>query len=94
MALLAVFFQPLGLGERRRGLFTVHRVQQIHLFLFFEEGQLVGRIEGDFLLVHHFQQFGDQLGEADVTLNLSATVTSFFTYHIGHFQLPDNLSGS
>ena len=27
VALLAVLFQPLGLGERRRGLFAVHRVQ-------------------------------------------------------------------
>ena len=59
MALLAVLFQPLGLGERRRGLFAVHRVQKLRLFLFFEERQLIGRVEGDFLLVHHVQQFGN-----------------------------------
>ncbi|MFQ8962220.1 hypothetical protein [Sellimonas intestinalis] len=41
--------------------------------LSFEEGQLIGRVEGDFLLIHHVQQFGNQLGEADVTLNLSLT---------------------
>ena len=94
MALLTVLFQPLGLGEGGCGLLAVHRVQQVHLFLFFEERQLIGRVEGNFLLVHHVQQFGDEFGETDVTLNLSAADTSFFTNYIGHFQLPDELSGS
>ena len=71
MPLLAVLFEPLGLGEGGGGLFTVHCIQQVYLFLFFEERQLIGWIKGDFLLVYHVQQFGNQLGEADITLDLS-----------------------
>ena len=82
MALLAVFFQPLGLGERRRSLLAVHCVQQIHLFLFFEERQLIGGVEGDFLLIHHVQQFGDQLGEADITKNLVFTLADLFSQYL------------
>ena len=37
MPLLAEFLEPLSLGERRCGLFAVHRVQKLRLFLFFEE---------------------------------------------------------
>ena len=29
------------------------------LFFFFEKGQLIGRVQGNFLFVHHVQQFGD-----------------------------------
>ena len=94
MPLLTEFLEPLCLGERGGGLFAVHRVQELHLFLFFEEGQLVGRIKGDFLFIHHIQQFRNQLRQADISLYLSAAVTSFCTDHIGHFQLPANLSGS
>ena len=82
VALLAVFFQPLGLGERRRSLLAVHCVQQIHLFLFFEERQLIGGVEGDFLLIHHVQQFGDQLGEADITKNLVFTLADLFSQYL------------
>ena len=82
MALLAVLFQPLGLRERRRGLFAVHRVQQIPLFLFLEKGQLIGRIEGDFLLIHHVQHLGNQLGQADVTKNLVFTLANLFSQYL------------
>ena len=29
--------------------------QQIPLFFFFEKGQLISRVEGDFLFIHHIQ---------------------------------------
>ena len=96
MSLLAELFQPLGLGEGGGGLLAVHRVQQVHLFLFFEEGQLIGRVEGNFLLVHHVQQFGDQLGEADVTGNLVTALAYLFRQNLSGFlavKIPPNLGG-
>src|SRR5699024_11945596 len=56
MPLLAVFLEPLGLGERRGSLFAVHRVQQVPLFLFFEERQLISRVERNVLFINHIQQ--------------------------------------
>ena len=85
MPLLTEFFEPLGLGEGGGGLFAIHCVQKLYLFLFFEEGQLVGRIKGNFFFIDHIQKFGNQLRQADVSLYLSAAVTSFCTDHIGHF---------
>ena len=41
---------------------------------FFEEGQLISRIEGDFLFIHHIQQFGNQLRQADIALHLVFTL--------------------
>ena len=75
MSLLAVFLEPLGLGERGGSLFAVHRVQQVPLFLFFEERQLISRIEGDFLFIYHIQQFGDKLRQADIALHLPLAFT-------------------
>ena len=75
MPLLTVFLEPLGLGERGGSLFAVHRVQQVPLFLFFEERQFIGRIERDFSFIHHIQQFGDQLRQADIALHLSLAFT-------------------
>ena len=59
MPLLTEFLEPLGLGKGGGGLFAVHRVQKLCLFFFFEKGQLIGRVQGNFLFVHHVQQFGD-----------------------------------
>ena len=39
MPLLAEFLEPLSLGERRCGLFAVHRVQKLGLFLFFTDSE-------------------------------------------------------
>ena len=94
MALLTVLFQPLGLGEGGGGLLAVHRVQQVHLFLFFEEGQLIGRVEGNFLLVHHVQQFGDQLSQADKSFDLRFTVRAVLSYFFCCGQLRPNLGRS
>ena len=47
MPLLAVFLEALGLGKGRGSLFAVHRVQQVYLFLLFEKGQLIGRVQGN-----------------------------------------------
>ena len=81
--LLAELLQALGLGEGWRGLFAGHHIQELFLFLSREEGQLIGRIQGDFLLVHHIQQGGDQLGEADVTHNLNtAAFTGIFCHTV------------
>ena len=82
MSLLAVFLEPLGLGERGGSLFTVHRVQQIPLFLFFEKGQLIGRIERDFPFIDHIQQFGNQLRQADIALNLISALTNLLGQNI------------
>ena len=79
MPLLAVFLEPLGLGERRGSLFAVHRVQQVPLFLFFEERQLIGRVEGDFLFIYHIQQFGDKLRQTDIAENLIFTLADLFS---------------
>ena len=40
------------------------------LFLFFEERQLISRVESDFPFIDHIQQFGNQLRQADISLNL------------------------
>ena len=38
-------------------LFAVHRVQQVYLFFLFEKGQLIGRVQGNLLFIHHIHQF-------------------------------------
>ena len=96
MPFLAVLFQPLGLGEGGGGLLAVHRVQKLCLFLFFEERQLIGRVEGDFLLIHHVQQFGDELSEADVAGNLVTALAYLFRQNLSGFlavKIPPNLGG-
>ena len=79
MSFLAVFLESLGLGERGGGLFAVHSVQQIPLFLFFEERQLISRIERDFLFIYHIQQFRNQLRQADIAENLIFTLADLFS---------------
>ena len=59
MPLLTELLEPLGLGKRRGSLFTVHGIQQVYLFFLFEKGQLIGRVQGNFLLIDHIQQFGN-----------------------------------
>ena len=75
MPLLTVFLEPLGLGKGRGSLFAVHRVQQVYLFLLFEKGQLIGRVQGNLLFIHHIHQFRNQLCQTDIAKNLVFTLT-------------------
>ena len=50
-------------------------------------------IKGNFLFVHHVQQFRDKAGQADKTLDLSAAFSAFLSDNIGSFKIPDKLSG-
>jgi len=76
MPLLAIFLEPLGLGKGRGSLFAVHRVQQVYLFLLFEKGQLIGRVQGNLLFIHHIHQFRNQLCQTDITLYLPLAFAS------------------
>ena len=42
-----------------------------------EEGYLNGGVEGDFLVVNEIEQIRGELGEANVALDSSTTLTSF-----------------
>jgi len=75
MPLLTVFLEPLGLRKRRGSLFAVHRVQQVYLFLLFEKGQLIGRVQGNLLFIHHIHQFRNQLCQTDIAKNLVFALT-------------------
>ena len=79
MSLLTKFLEPLSLGERRGGLFAVHRVQQVYLFFLFEKGQLIGRVQGNLLFIHHIHQFRNQLCQTDIALNLISTLPHLFS---------------
>ena len=97
MSLLAVFLEPLGLGERGGSLFAVHRVQQVPLFLFFEERQLISRVEGDFLFIYHIQQFRNQLRQTDISLDIPCALSSLLCKQIPAFltnRLVANLATS
>ena len=97
MSLLAVFLEPLGLGKRGGRLFAVHRIQQIPLFFFFEEGQLISRIESDFPFIHHIQQFGNQLRQTDISLDIPRALSSLLCQQIPTFlasRLVANLATS
>ena len=67
---LAQFLDALGLGKGGRVLGILHSLQKIPLFGSRQIGQLHSGIEGDFLLVYQVQQFGDEVGQADIALNL------------------------
>ena len=86
--------EKLGMGERRRSLFAVHRVQKLRLFLFFEERQLIGRVEGNFLLIHHVQQFRNQLRQADKSFDLRFTIRTVLCDFLCGGQLRPNLGRS
>lgn len=51
----------------------VNCLQKFFLFGRFQVRQLYRRIKGDFLLIHHVQNFWNQVGKADKTLNLRFT---------------------
>lgn len=51
--------------------------------------KLNSRVKGDLLLVDHIQKLGDQIGEADESLNLAATFTCIFTKYICRFYVSD-----
>ena len=42
---------------------------------------------------YHVQQFGNKVGQADETLDLSAAFSAFLSDNIGGFKIPDKLSG-
>jgi len=51
--------------------------------------KLNSRVKGDLLLIDHIQKLGDQIGEADESLNLAATFTCIFTKYICRFYVSD-----
>lgn len=53
--------------------------------------QLHCRVKGDPLLVYHFQQFGDQVGEADKAVNLITTISSSLADYIKRLPLHPDL---
>ena len=58
-ALLRELFQPLCLRQGWRCLCIVHSLQKFFLFRWLQIRQLYRRIEGDFLLIHHIQNFAN-----------------------------------
>ena len=81
-ALLREFFQPLCLRQRWRCLCIVHCFQKFFLFRRFQIGKLYCRIEGDFLLIHHIQNFGNQVCKANIAKNLIFTCAKFFRHFL------------
>ena len=61
---------------------VVHCFQKIPLLAFVQIGQLHSGIEGDFLFVHHVQQFRDEVGQADKTLDLLITFACSFSNNL------------
>ena len=84
-ALLRELFQPLCLRQGWRCLCIVHCLQKFLLFRWFQIRQLYRRIEGDFLLIHHVQNFRNQIGKADKPLNLSSAFTCLLSDGIRSF---------
>ena len=90
-ALLRELFQPLRLRQGWRCLCIVHCLQKFFLFRRFQIRQLYRRIEGDFLLIHHIQNFWNQVGKADIAMNLITAIASFLPDNIKGLQLHPNL---
>ncbi len=76
---LTEFFHPLGLGQRWSSLFTVDRLHQKRLFIWFKSRDLIGGGHGDFPIVHHLLKFRDQLCECDVIADSIAAYTHLRT---------------
>ncbi len=90
-AFLAELPQALGLREGRRRLGEVHGFDDMQLFFGRQVGQFDGGIKGDLLLVDHVQEFRDQVGEADESMNLISAFACFLTNDIQCLQLHPNL---
>ena len=75
MPLLTELLEPLGLGKGRGSLLTVHGIQQVYLFVIFEKGQFIGRVQGNLLFIHHIHQFRNQFCQTDIAKNLVFTLT-------------------
>ena len=66
LAGLRELFHPLCLWQWGRGLFAVDGIHQQALLILRERGDLIGRGEGDFLIVHHLHQLRHKVGQSHV----------------------------
>ena len=80
--LLAHASQPLSLGQRRRHLVAVHHGEERFLLGRLQIRQLYRRSQGNPSVIHHLEDFGDQVREADITLDLRCAVAGLFTYDL------------
>lgn len=76
---LAHLFEGAGLGEGWCGLTGVHFFLEHPLMLLGQVGDFYRRIEGDLVFVHHLEDGGNQVGQADVAMNLSLAVVAILT---------------
>ena len=60
----------------------LERIQQHGLFVGLEIRQLYGRVKGNFSVIHHVQQFGNEFRETDEALDLVATIGRGFSDYI------------
>ena len=67
---------------------------KIPLLAFVQIGQLHSGIEGNFLFVHHVQQFGNEVCQADIASNSIATYALAFCDRIIVAELRRNLRRS
>ena len=74
--LLAHASQPLSLGQRRRHLVAVHHGEERFLLGRLQIGQLHCRSQGNLSVVHHLEDLGDQIREADIALDLVAAIAA------------------
>lgn len=88
---LAHLFEGTGLGEGRSSLTGVHLLLEHPLVFLGQVGDLHRRIEGDLVFIHHLKDGGDQVGQADVTMDLVSAITSFLSHNIHRLQLHPNL---
>ena len=63
-----------GLCKRRRAVLASHGVIKRALLLFGKVGQLHRRAKGDPTVIHHVQNFRDEVGEADIALDLCIAI--------------------
>lgn len=92
-ALLTFLFHALGLRKRWRGLRVVHGGKETLLFLGLQIGQLHSGVKGNFLFIHHVQNFGNEIGQADIAADGFPTHASVFA-HFLRSQLRHNLCRS
>ena len=63
-----------GLCKRRRAVLASHGVIKRALLLFGKVRKLHRRAKGDPTVIHHVQNFRDEVGEADIALDLAVTI--------------------
>lgn len=88
---LAHLLEGAGLGEGRGSLTGVHLLFEHPLVLLGQVRDLHRRIEGNLVFVYHLEDGGDQVGQADVTMNLVSAVAGFLSHNIHRLQLHPNL---